>query len=481
MSILQTRLGRIRGIDSGSCRMFLGVRYGEPPKRFHSPVMASGWRDVCEATAFPNRAMQIDKEGMLAQRIYGNLSEDCLFMNIYTPGQRTSGPVPVMVWIHGGGFRGGSGNEYDGSILAPQGNVIVITLNFRVGAFGHLDLSGQGPEFDGSASNGFKDIILALKWIQQNIEDYGGDPENVTIFGESSGGSSVLGLLGAPAAEDLFHKAIAHSATAAYQSSEDQSAIAAERLHIDADDCVDHLMSMAAKDIVALGLPAAITVDGSVITRSTHEAIKARGKSGLPLIAGTNLREGTLYTLGKDEPQDHYSWLNDYLATDMLYGEDPSAYMEALRAAYPGASEGSFHEMIWTDMFRKVCMEVAQLSALEGTGGWLYRFDLAPTLPETGHFGATHSSEMAFTFNAFGNPDTHSRIFHDRNDPVVRDLALNWSNTLVQFARTGDPNDAGLPWWPIYDDDRSCLILDDNCYLAEDPDRRHREFWVATN
>ena len=155
------------------------------------------WQGVWEANEFPNRAMQEDKGGMLGQRIYGALSEDCLFMNIYTPGQRSSGLVPVMVWIHGG-FRG-SGNEYDGSVLAPQGNVVAITLNFYRCAFGHLDLSDV--EFEGSASNGFKDMILALNWIRQNIEDYGGDPGNVTIFGESSGGSFVLGSLGAPAAD----------------------------------------------------------------------------------------------------------------------------------------------------------------------------------------------------------------------------------------------------------------------------------------
>lgn len=481
MSVLGTRLGRIRGIDSGSCRMFLGVRYGEPPKRFHSPLMASGWKGVYDATSYPNRAMQVDKEGLLGQKIFGGMSEDCLFMNIYTPGQHKSRLVPVMVWIHGGGFRGGSGNEYDGSVLAPQGNVIVITLNFRVGAFGHLDLSDCGSEFEGSASNAFKDMILALNWIRDNIEDYGGDAENVTIFGESSGGSSVLGLLGAPAAEGLFHKAIAHSATAAYRSSTDQSAGIAERLQMGIDECVAHLCTMPAEELVDMGLPSAIAVDGVVITQSTREAIKARGNSGVPLIAGSNAREGTLYTLGKDEPQEHYPWLNDYLATDMLYGEDPRGYQKALRAAYPDASEGSIHEMIWTDMFRKIGMDVAQLSALHGSGGWLYRFDLAPTLPETRHFGPTHSSEMAFTFNTIANPDTHARIFHDREDPVVRDLALNWSNTLVQFARTCDPNGAGLPSWPVYDENRQSLVLDERPYIAQDPDKLHRNLWKATD
>ena len=423
--------------------------------------------------------MQIDKEGLLGQKIYGGLSEDCLFLNIYTPAERTSVLNPVMIWIHGGGFRGGSANEYDGSVLAPQGNVVVVTLNFRVGAFGHLDLSGAGAEYQGSASNGFKDMILALNWIRENIEDYGGDPANVTIFGESSGGSSVLGLLGAPKAEGLFHKAIAHSATAAYQPSADQTAMVAERLAVDVSECVDRLLAMSAEEIVELGLPSVIRVDGSVITRSTGEAIKMHGAAGVPLIAGTNAREGTLYTLGKDEAQAHYPSLNDYLATDMLYGRDPGDYQKALRQAYPGASEGSVHEMIWTDMFRKICMDVAHLSALHDSGGWLYRFDLAPTPPETKHLGAAHSSEMAFTFNAFGNPETHARIFHDRNDRFVRELALNWSNTLVQFARTGEPNGGGLPEWPVYDESRTSLVLDAEPYIADDLDKQHRQLWAA--
>ena len=440
--------------------------------------MAGSWSGVLEATRFPNRAMQVDKAGILGQKIYGGLSEDCLFLNIYSPVDRGVDLRPVMVWIHGGGFRGGSANEYDGSVLAPQGNVVVVTLNFRVGAFGHLDLSGFGQGFEGSASNGFKDMILALKWIQKNIEDYGGDPANVTIFGESSGGSSVLGLLGAPAADGLYHKAIAHSATAAYREPEDQASKVAERLNLDVDECLDHLLAMSGEEIVTLGLPAAIKVDGSVITRSTERAIKERGAAGVPLIAGSNAREGTLYTEARDEAQDHYPWLNDYLATDMLYGRNPHNYQMALREKYPDASEGKIHEMIWTDMFRKICMEVSQLSALDGPGGWFYRFDLAPTLPETKHFGPTHSSEMAFTFNAFGNPDTHARIYHDRKDPLVRDLATKWSNTLIQFARTGEPSGAGLPDWPMYGQSRPCLILDVASYIAPDPDEEHRSLWL---
>lgn len=439
--------------------------------------MAGSWSGTLEATCFPNRAMQVDKKGVLGQKIFGGLSEDCLFLNIYSPVNRGRDLQPVMVWIHGGGFRGGSANEYDGSVLAPQGNVVVVTLNFRVGAFGYLDLSGFGQGFDGSASNGFKDMILALNWIKQNIEDYGGDPANVTIFGESSGGSSVLGLLGAPAADGLYHKAIAHSATAAYRRPEDQTQKVAKRLNVDVGECLDRLLAMSAEEIVALDLPAAIKVDGSVITKSTESAIKERGAAGVRLIAGSNAREGTLYTEARDEAQDHYQWLNDYLATDMLYGRDPHNYQTALREKYPDASEGKIHEMIWTDMFRKICMDVAQLSALDGPGGWFYRFDLAPTLQETKHFGPTHSSEMAFTFNVFENPDTHARVYHDRNDALVRDLAMKWSNTLVQFARTGDPSGAGLPHWPMYDDSRPCLVLDEKSYVAADPDKKHRGLW----
>jgi para-nitrobenzyl esterase len=439
--------------------------------------MASGCQDTFDATRFPNRAMQGSTAGTLRQPVAGDLSEDCLFLNIVTPsasGERR----PVLFWIHGGGFVAGSANEYDGTVLAAQGDVVVVTVNFRLGTFGFLDLSAHGSEYRSSASNGVLDLILALQWVRDNIEDYGGDPDNVTIFGESSGGTLVMGLLGAPAADPLYHKAIAHSATCAFRPLSDRTDKIAKQLGVDRSDYLDTLLSMSALEIIDLDLRYGITVDGEVITRPTLDAIKGRGKKGVPLLTGTNRREGTLYSNGSDAAEDHYPATNKMLAREALLGEDPEHFLAGLQAAYPDASPGKIHEMLWTDMFRSICSRAAEEASSAGPGGWLYRFDLPANLPDFDQLGATHGSEIAFTFNTFANPDTHALTFHDRDSPVVRKVARAWSHTIIRFARTGQPAGGGLPDWPRYDaGKRECLIIDDDFRIEADPDQQHRQLW----
>jgi len=478
--VISTRLGKVRGLDTGKVQLFLGLRYGEPPTgplRFLPPVAASNWRGVREATEYPNRAMQECASGTDGRAIAGPLSEDCLFLNVVRPAAQGS-RRPVMFWIHGGGYFSGSANEYDGSVLAEQGDVVVVSVNFRLGALGFLDLSSCGASYEGSASNGVRDLILALQWVRDNIEDYGGDPENITIFGESSGGSLVLSLLAAPAADTLYHKAIAHSPTSAFMKAADPSKNLAERLQISTADLVDKLLGMSAQEIVDLQLRFRVSIDGEVITRSSFAAIKDRGASGVPILAGSNLREGTLYTQGNDAAADHYPGMNRLLATEMLCGGAPDAYLEALAAQYPDASPGKFHEMIWSDMFRRTAQQAAMLASQAGPGGWLYRFDLPANLPAVSHLGATHGSEIAFTFNTFANPETHARAYHDRNDPMVRYVAEHWSKAVVQFAKNGRPGGSELPDWPTYDDvQRQCLMIDERFHLESDPDRVHRRLW----
>ncbi|MGI9322424.1 MAG: carboxylesterase/lipase family protein [Pseudomonadales bacterium] len=483
MTTLSTRLGKLRGSNKDGANIYLGLRYGEPPtgkRRFLAPTMASSWQGAFDATQFPDRAVQVKKtESTLGLKANGGMSEDCLFLNVASP-ERDSALCPVLVWLHGGGFRNGSANEYDGTVLARQGEVVVVTVNSRLGPLGFLDLSRFGDAYEGSASNGFRDQILALQWVRDNIEDYGGDPNNVTLFGQSSGGSSVLGLLAAPAADGLFHKAIAHSATSAYKLSEDQTGRLAKKLKVAQDDCLARLLEMPAEDVVDLGLGAGVTVDGTVVTRSTYDAIAERGSSGVPLIAGSTLTEGTLYTRGKDEALEHYPSLNNLLATDMLCGKEPTPYIAALQRAYPKATAGKIHEMIWTDMFRRTSIKAAALSSAAGAGGWLYRFDLPANSAEWQGLGVPHAADMAFTFNTFANPDTYAYAFHDRNDPVVREVAEKWSSTIIQMARTGQPNDGGLPRWPIYDSSsRDCLVVDGKSRVESDPDRLHRELWAS--
>lgn len=484
MTTITTRLGKVRGIDKGNVKSFLGLRFGNPPtgeNRFLAPVAAPPWEGTFDGTHHPNRPMQAQIPGTLGQKVPGNLDEDCLFLNVVTPSIEGD-HRPVMVWIHGGGFGAGTANEYDGRVLARQGDVVVVTINYRLGPFGFLDLSALGDEFAGSGSNGFRDMILALQWIHDNIADYGGDAGNVTIFGESAGGAAVLALLGAPSADGLFHKAIANSPGGPKAPAGDRTPSLAKKLGVDRSKLADALRAMSAAELQAAGIAIGAGVDGTVITRSSNQAILDRGASGIPLIAGYNQNEGTLFTPGDDIPDtdtERYDGGNRAIASGLLNGADPTTYIEGLKATYPDAPPKAIHERIFVDMFRRPSIQAAEQSTQAGPGGWLYRFDLPSTRKHNGKYvGATHACEMAFTFNAFADPDCSVFVFHDREDPVAVRLAEQWSNTLIAFARTGDPNGAGLPHWRRYTEGkRGCMVLDETSRIEDDPDATHRKLW----
>ncbi|MAE54976.1 MAG: hypothetical protein CMK23_03205 [Porticoccaceae bacterium] len=477
-----TRLGKIIGIDDNETQTFLGIRYGEPPinaRRFKASLASGGWSNTLDATSFPNRAMQdktLDADG---RKIPGKVSEDCLFLNIYKP-KNAKKLAPVLVWMHGGAFKHGSANEFDGSVLAAQQQVVVVTLNFRVGAFGFLDFSKFGSEYLGSASNGIQDCILALQWIQDNIEEYGGDPDNVTISGESSGGTMTLGLLGCPSAYSLYHKAIACSPTCPYKELEDPTEKVRSALNIDSDNYLSPMLEMSAIDICRLELGFRVSIDGEVVKSPTIQAIKSRGKNGVPILVGSNSREGTLYTEGKDEDQPHYELWNHGLAREMLFGEDPDSYLISLKTEYPNASSGKIHEMIWTDMFRRTAIQTALTSSEFGKGGWLYYFDNPANLPKYKDFGATHASEMAFMFNTFDNPNSLGREFHDRNDQKVRSTARKWSQGIANFMKLGYPVIDSNQAWPNYEQElKNCLVINNNFQISQNIDELHEELWSS--
>lgn len=484
MTTIKTKLGPVTGIDEGDAKSFLGLRYANPPignQRFLPPVPAASWQDTFDATCHPNRPMQPQTVGTLGQTVPGELNEDCLFLNIATPS--TEGDKrPVMVWIHGGGFGAGGANEYDGRVLARQGNVVVVTINYRLGPFGFLDLSGLGDEFIGSGSNGFRDQVLALEWIRDNIADYGGDPGNVTVFGESAGALAILMLLGTPSAKGLFHKAIVNSPGGPKVPPGDKTSVVAEKLGVDRSKLLETLQNMTAQELQDAGIGIGASVDGSVITAAPEQAIADQGASGIPLIIGYNCNEGALFTPGDDEPDDdphRYDSANQAIARGLSDDIDPEAYIQSLKDTYPGDGPKAIHEKVFVDIFRRPCLRSAELSTKAGVGGWVYRFDLQSTKPHNGKMmGAPHACEMAFTFNAYADPDCNVFTFHDRDDPVVKDLAHQWSSTLIAFATHGDPNNAGLPEWPPYDDKtRSCMVLDGTSRIENDPDLVHRKLW----
>lgn len=478
--VIETRLGDIRGWREGDALHLRGVRYGQPPvgqRRFLAPLAAAPWDGVLDATEFPNRCIQPDT-GLLGEPV-GATAEDCLFLNIVTPAA-DGARRPVLFWIHGGGFVNGSANEYDGSMLARQGDVVVVTINYRLGLFGFLDLSPLGEEFAGSASNGLRDQVLALEWVRDNIADFGGDAGNVTIFGESAGGHCVHALLATPAADGLYHKAIAHSPGTANVPPADLVTPLIAELGVARESLVGKLRGLSAEELLAVqsAVPGVGgSVDGTVVTRSTNEAIIDRSGSGVPLIAGTNRDEGTFFTALFALVDPDILPPNEGFARAVAAGADPAPYLEALQAQYPEPNAMQIQERIWGDMFRSAAMGSTERATAAGPGGWLYRFDLPATNELFGReVGATHGAEIAFTFNRYNSGgDLGPMVLYDAEDPVVQDLAQRWSDTIIAFARTGDPNGAGLPDWPRYGtESRQALVLDANPRIATDPNREER-------
>ena len=215
MTVARTKAGLVQGMRAQGIEIFLGLRYAAAPKgalRFSVPEEAPGWDGVVDATQHAHRAIQGEPfcPELLGTMGPGTTSEDCLFLNVFTP-HADAGRRPVLVWIHGGGLISGSANDFDGANLAAAGDVVVVCINYRLGFFGFLDLSAYGDRFRGSASNGYRDQIAALIWVRNNIAAFGGDPDNVTIIGQSAGGGSVRALMAAPGADGLYHKAIVMS------------------------------------------------------------------------------------------------------------------------------------------------------------------------------------------------------------------------------------------------------------------------------
>ena len=470
MTTIQARLGAIRGVHERGALSFRGVPYAAPPSgemRWRAAAPAAEWTGTLDASRPANRCPQVPYAPVLATfEVFGEESEDCLSLNVHTPAADDA-RRPVLVWIHGGAYIQGASNEYDGTTLARENDVVIVTINYRLGILGFLDLSEFGSEYTGSAARGFEDQITALRWVRDNIADYGGDPENVTIWGESAGGGSVLALFGAPSAAGLFHKAIAMSPGEAAGPPPDNAKLLSTKLGIERSALLERLGAMSAAELVKLqiesGFVSGAFVDGAIVTRGAPQAI--REQAGVPLIAGCTRDEGTFLASLSDTFPGALEMLNGALAFQIGNG-DPAAYLAWLDEHLAGASPLQRTERVWQDMFRSASLRAAEAASRSGVGGWIYNFEV----PTDNPLGITHASDLAFTFNAFRD-GTAMLTFHDGDDERNRELADRWSKTLCAFARTGDPNGAALGPWPRYEPEtRQCLVLEHAPRIASDPD-----------
>ena len=465
---------------------FKGVPYAAAPVgdlRFRPPRPHPSWSGTRDALTYGAIAPQ--NGSMEAMLLAGDLpaqSEDCLFLNVVTP-NADERRRPVMVWIHGGAYVSGSGSNpwYQGDSLAAQGDVVMVTANYRLGSFGFCHLADVGGErFAASGNLGLLDQIAVLTWVQDNITSFGGDPTNVTIFGESAGAGAVLALLSSPGAHGLFHKAIAQSASFGQFRSRERADEAARHLLAtlgisDASELLDRSTEeiMAAQSPVEAppdGITAfAPTVDGVVMHAQALDALRDGSAYRVPLLIGTNRDEMRLFTTF-----DPSNASLDEAAVVARVAKELGTHraqdvVAAYRAADPHATWGQIASTIATEHgFHQPAIQAAEASAANGNPTWMYRFDWASTA-FGGVLGSCHALEIPFVFDTLTHPG--AEMFTGGGDDRQR-VAKPMQQAWLRFAHTGDPG------WDGYDHRRrATMIFDITPTLVEDPEANLRQLW----
>ncbi|MEY2426059.1 MAG: para-nitrobenzyl esterase [Actinomycetota bacterium] len=493
MATVSTPLGEITGSEFDGYERYAGIRYAAAPVgalRFQPPQPVSPWEGTLDARAFGPCAIQPPPvPGVVGQGRDLVTDEDCLFLNVYTP-KADDARRPVMVWIHGGAYTIGSGDIYDGSSFAVRGDVVVVTLNYRLGALGWLPLEHLDPALAGSGNNGLRDQIEALRWVRDNIEAFGGDPGNVTIFGESAGGGSVFALLAAPAADGLYHRAIAQSGAPAFAEARDPAAMTDTLLaglgqpgggldalrHADAQALIDAQTTLVPFDrmgthvdypVDGSGIGFHPTVDGTVIHQTVVAAVAGKGEGNVPLLVGTNLDEGTLFgILLAKAPSDAELAAGLGALTD-----DVAAVVAGYRAQNTGHT--LMVDLMTDCVFRIPSLRVADELVAAGVPVWTYLFTWA-TPVFGGLLGATHALELPFVWQMLDDPLWAALVGSE--PPAV--LADAMQDAWIAFARTGKPEHDGLPHWPSYDtDERPTMEFGVSCAVVADPGRATRVLW----
>jgi para-nitrobenzyl esterase len=494
--IVDTAAGKVQGLEKQGVLQFRGIPYARA-ERFRPAQSVEPWVGVRDATTFGPMAPQNPSplEAMLgAQQQTG--AEDCLVVNVYTPAADDAAR-PVMVWIHGGAFVAGSGHVpwYNGSHLARLYDVVVVTINYRLGALGFLHLGHLDPAFAGSGANGIGDQIRALRWVRANAAGFGGDPANVTIFGESAGAMGVATLLATPAAAGLFRRAIAQSGAASHAHDTSTAAWVTERflevlgLSTATGDALlalpvdDILRAQAVVDAeVQRGAGPGIgrlafqpVVDGSVLPRPPLDAIRAGSAARVDLIAGTTADEWNLFQL---QARSNGNLSDERLRRRLghIVGDDRVDDLLAVyRDARPAADvDGLFCAAMTDWVFRMPAIRLAEAQAVHASRVSMYRFDY-PSAAFGGVLGACHAIDVPFVF---ANVDGRGvDLMLGGIDDATRRLAERTSRAWTTAARTGTPEHDDLPWPAYTADRRATCLLDRDVAVVDDPAGEVRRRW----
>lgn len=495
----QTEYGRVRGFLLRGIYSFRGIPYGDDTggeNRFMPPRPPRPWHDVRPAVAFGASSPQSfydrrpESYSMFVDHWnYDLMGEDCLRLNVWTPGIADGGRRPVLVWLHGGGFTQGNGIEqdsYDGENIARYGDIVYCSINHRLGALGFSDLASVGGEkYRHSGNVGMLDIVAALEWVQANIENFGGDPSNVTIMGQSGGGSKVCLLCAMPAAKGLFHKAVALSGNsvrandAAYAERLGEAILRQAGLSSDEIDSLqtipwERYLELAAKARERMASENsgyrsgfAPVADGEVIPKGTFFTDENRTTgSDVPMLLCSTFHE---WNPNRDNPE-----LEDITFEEVArrlapqYGPRAEKIVGAYAEAFPACRPVEIWAMIASN--RQGVVHTADAKCEQQSPVYMAWFGWGSPL-FNGRHRAFHCIDIGFWLL-----NTDRMVTHTGGGAEPRRLSRRMADALLQFMRTGDPNCRALPRWPRYTPERGeLMLLDTKCRPAEDPDRAARQ------
>jgi len=491
--VADTTLGKVQGMNLGGIRTFRGIPYGASTagkNRFMPPQKAAAWSGVRDAFGFGPISPQVmaDTRGEYAQLIDwdfqpGGMGEDCLTLNVWTPALKDGGKRPVLVCFHGGGFATGSGNAigYDGEPLARFGNVVAVSVNHRLASLGYLHLADLGapPEFARAGVAGMMDLVASLEWVRDNIENFGGDPNTVMIFGQSGGGAKTSVLMGMPSAKGLFHRAGVQSGSLLKVASREAATASAEKLlkqlGLDKSRIADLqklsweqiLDAQAAVSGTGPGGPFAPVFDGTVIPANPFDPSASTVSADVPMIISTTLDEAALTLTNFDLDEAGLKAIAGRLLSDKA-----DRVLGLYRKAYPSTSPYLIQARIITDRgFRANAYKQAERKAALGKApAFLYLFTW-PCPGYNGKFGSVHGTDVQLVFHAYrgaiGGGGTEAKTLADK-------MAAMW----VAFAKTGDPNCPAIPKWAAYDKkERATMVFDTNTRVESDPRSEFRQLW----
>ncbi|MFN3136233.1 MAG: carboxylesterase/lipase family protein [Allomuricauda sp.] len=499
IAVTNTESGKVRGYIHNGIVTYKGIPYATA-ERFKPATKVVPWEGVRSSTMYgpvaplltPTTQVQ-DESEFVFDHDWGYTNEDCLRINIWTPSIEDDKKRPVLFWIHGGGFTAGSSQElpsYHGENLSKNGDVVVVSINHRLNILGFLDLSAYGEEYQESANNSILDIVAALQWVKTNISNFGGDPDNVTIFGQSGGGAKVNTLMAMPRAKGLFHKAINQSGAfrGNLTTKEVTQSIAAEvlnQLSISPEQ-VDSLQNIPFKDLSAAGAKALKIVsdklkeegntssgvnlnwgpsrDGSALPYDLMSAEALELSKEVPLLIGTTKNEFApfanmrFFNASEKEVMDHIA---------QVYKDKADDYVAAVKKAYPNDTKPEDLLSIDTRFRPGAVYQANQKSNLEG-GAPVYMYLFTWQSPVfDGKYKSLHCMELPFVF------DNVERANHmTGGGEKAQLLADKMSSAWINFAKTGDPNHAGLPTWPKYNTmNTPTMHLDNTCEVKPQLDK----------